>query len=354
MRAAVMRGARIEVETLDEPVPEEGQVLLAPLATGICGSDLHMRTRVSEAAARGRLSSVTPGHEFAAELLAAGPDTRPRFALGSLVTAIPFAATPEGSDTVGMSPVRPGGLATRMVVEESSLFLVPDGMPAERAALTEPLAVGVHAVGLANRHTTGPHVVIGCGPIGLAVILSLRAAGRGPIIASDLSPERRAAAAALGADVVLETTGGSPFDRLSDFGFLEAQISPLLPAEAAAPPAGITVFECVGAPGLIEDVLRWAPRHSHAVIVGVCPGEDSITPVLGITKELTLEFSFAYRPDEFRRSLELIASNGPLVETLITSRVGLGETEGAFDRLASHPSEIKILVEPGRESARRA
>ncbi len=348
MRAAVMRGGRIGVETLEAPVPAEGEVLLAPLATGICGSDLHMRERLSEAAARGPLPSVIPGHEFAAELLEAGPGTTSRFAAGSLVTAIPFAATPEGSDTVGMSPDRPGGLATRIVVEESSLFLVPDGIPATRAALTEPLAVGVHAVGLANRHASGPQVVIGCGPIGLAVILSLRAAGRGPIIASDLSPERRHAATALGADLVLETTGGSPYDRLPDFGFLEATISPLLPQDATTQPAGITVFECVGAPGLIEDILRWAPCHSHAVIVGVCPGEDSFTPVLGITKELTLEFSFAYRPEEFGRALDLIASNGSLVDTLITSRVALEESEAAFDRLASQPREIKILVEPGQ------
>ena len=340
MRAAVMRGGQIDVETPDDPAPDEGEVLLAPLATGICGSDLHMRERLAAAADRGPLPSVIPGHEFCAELLAAGPDTTPRFALGSLVTAIPFAATPEGSDTVGMSPLRPGGLATRMVVEESSLFLVPDGIPATRAALTEPLAVGVHAVGLATRHTDGPHVVIGCGPVGLAVILSLRANGRGPIIASDPSPERRAAATALGADVVLDPTTASPYERVADFGFLEAQISPLLPRDTAAQPAGITVFECVGAPGLIEDILRWAPRHSHAVIVGVCPGEDTITPVLGITREITLEFSFAYRPDEFGRSLELIASNGPLVDTLVTSRVALEETEAAFDRLASMPSEI--------------
>lgn len=348
MRAAVMRGGRIEVEALPDPEPGPGQVLLAPLATGICGSDLHMRERLSEAAARGPLPPVTPGHEFAAKLLATGPDTSPRFALGSLVTTIPFAATPEGSDTVGMSPARPGGLATRAVVEESSLFLVPDGIPAAGAALTEPLAVGVHAVGLANRHTTGPHIVIGCGPIGLSVILSLRAAGRGPIIATDRSPERRAAASALGADIVLGTIGGSPFERVADFGFLEAQISPLLPADAKSPPAGISVFECVGAPGIIEDILRWAPRHSHVVIVGVCPGEDSITPVLGITKELMLEFSFAYRPEEFGRALDLIASNGGLVDSLVTSRVALEETESAFDRLASHPSEIKILVEPDR------
>jgi len=346
MRAVVMRGGQIAVEDAADPVPGGGQVLLAPLATGICGSDLHMRERL--AAVGSEAPPIIPGHEFAAELLAAGPGTTPRFALGSLVTAIPFAATPEGYDTVGMSPLRPGGLATRAVVEESSLVLVPDGIPATRAALTEPLAVGVHAVGLANRHTAGPHIVIGCGPIGLAVILSLRAAGRGPIIASDPSPERRAAATALGADVVLEGTGGSPYDRLPDFDFLEAAISPLLPADATGPPAGITVFECVGAPRLIENVLRWAPRHSHAVIVGVCPGEDSITPVLAITKELTLEFSFAYRPDEFARSLDLIASNGALVDTLITSRVPLAETGAAFDRLASQPSEIKILVEPNQ------
>lgn len=347
MQAAVMRGARIEVETLEDPVPAEGQVLLAPLATGICGSDLHMRERIA-AANDPAAPPIIPGHEFAAELIGLGPGTTSRFALGSTVTTLPFTDTAEGSKTIGMAPGFGGGLATRTVVEESSLFLVPDGVPATRAALTEPLAVGVHAVGLANRHPQGPNLVIGCGPIGLAVIVALRTGNRGPIIASDLSPERRAAAEALGADIVVDPAVGSPHDHWQHFGFLEAAVSPLLPPNADAKPAGVTIFECVGAAGIIEGILGAAPRHSHLIVVGVCPGEDSITPVLGITKELTLEFSFAYRPEEFGRSVDLIASNGPLVDTLITSRVTLEETEAAFDRLASQPSEIKILVEPNQ------
>ena len=347
MRAAVMRGGRITVETLEDPTPGPGEVLLAPLATGICGSDLHMRERLAAAGDPSEVPPVIPGHEFAAELLAVGPDTSSRFALGSLVTAVPFTDSPEGAKTVGMAPGYAGGLATRAVVEERSLFLVPDGVPAARAALTEPLAVGIHATGLANRHTEGPHLVIGCGPIGLAVITALRTSGRGPIIASDPSPERRAAATALGVDVVVDPGVESPHDRWQQFGFLEAAISPLLPPDTG-PPTGVTIFECVGAPGLIQDLLEHAPRHSHIVVVGVCPGTDSITPVLGITRELTLEFSFAYRPEEFGRALELIAANGDLVDSLITSRVALEDTEAAFDRLASQPSEIKILVEPNR------
>jgi len=131
---------------------------------------------------------------------------------------------------------------------------------------------------------------------------------------------------------------------------------------AAAMRAGLNPMVCVGereserdageaesvVVEQIESVLAGAPRHSHIIVVGVCPGADTFTPVVAITKELTLEFSFAYRPDEFARSLDLIVSSPSLVDTLVTSRVALEETASAFDRLASQPSEIKILVEPGR------
>jgi threonine dehydrogenase-like Zn-dependent dehydrogenase len=350
MRAAILRGADIAVEQLDDPVPGPDQLLLAPIATGICGSDLHA------VAARRALpdpSSAPPivmGHEFCAEVVAAGSGTDGAPPPGTRVVAIPFAASEAGLVTIGLSPNRTGGLATRVVMEAGSLLPVPDAVPSDHAALTEPLAVGLHAANLAMRQREAPAVVIGCGPIGLAVIFALRAHGRGPIVAADPSAPRRAAAEALGADLVLDPASASPFDALEGFGFTEAPISPLLdgPPGPGGHPAGITVFECVGAPGLINDLMTRAPRHTHVVVVGVCPGVDQITPLLGITKELTLEFSFAYRPSEVAAALDLIAQYPDRVAPLITARLPLDATADAFAQLASEPRQIKILIEPHR------
>ena len=88
------------------------------------------------------------------------------------------------------------------------------------------------------------------------------------------------------------------------------------------------------------------PPHSHVVVAGVCPHEQKLTPLYGILRELTLEFSFAYRPEEFAAALALIEAHPDKVARLITSRQPLANTEAAFDALAKNPSEIKILIDP--------
>src|SRR5207302_5317893 len=95
--------------------------------------------------------------------------------------------------------------------EEALMMPVPDGLALEIAALTEPLAVGLHAVRRGDVGKRTVAIVIGCGPIGLAVILLLKAKGVGTVVASDYSAGRRALAGACGADVVLDPACDSPF-----------------------------------------------------------------------------------------------------------------------------------------------
>ena len=85
---------------------------------------------------------------------------------------------------------------------------------------------------------------------------------------------------------------------------------------------------------------------SHIIVVGVCPHEDTLTPYEGIVRELTLEFSFAYRPHEFGEALGLLQSHSELAARLITSRQPLASIEAAFDSLAANPHEIKVLINP--------
>ena len=87
---------------------------------------------------------------------------------------------------------------------------MPDSLPTDLAALTEPLAVGEHAVGLARLQPGQPCLVVGCGPVGLAVIAALKGRGHGPVLAADFSPTRRRLAEAFGADEVID-----PADRLA-------------------------------------------------------------------------------------------------------------------------------------------
>lgn len=351
MRAAVLQGSKITVETLPDPRPGPGQLLVAPLLTGICGSDLHHRARAIDLEAatpvdqHDRLPKFVPGHEFSATLVEIGPHANTASRPGDRVTALPFTHGAGGFEVIGLSPLHSGGLATLCLVDAERCFQVPDGVPSSLAALTEPLAVGLHAANLANR-APGPNLVIGCGPVGLAVIIALARQGRGPIIAADFSARRREAAGAVGADIVLDPGEESPFARWEEVGFTPSPPSPLLDRAFKGLPPGVNIFECVGAPGLIDQVVKAAPRHSHVIVVGVCAHEDKLTPREAILSELTLDFSFAYRPEEFAAALDAIAQHPARAEILVTSTLPLDQTRAAFERLADRPEEIKVLIDP--------
>ncbi|MBV1885875.1 MAG: zinc-binding dehydrogenase [Parvibaculaceae bacterium] len=355
MRAAVIQGSQIRIDTLPDPVPMEGKVLLAPTFTGICGSDLHLRQAMKDVEAatpeqnREQLPIIVPGHEFSGTFVEAGPQSTTTFRPGDRLTAIPFTHGHLGEPfaTIGLSPVHNGGLADYCLVDEDRVFSIPDEVSNELAALAEPLAVGLHAVNLAKRNL-GPNIVIGCGPVGLSVILSLKAQGRGPILAADFSPERRAVAALLGADIVVDPSQDSPYEHWEDLQFNPSPASPLLAREFSGHPPGSNIFECVGVPGVIEQVINNVPQHSHVIIVGVCSHVDKVTPLAAIIREITLEFSFAYQPGEFAASLEMIKNNQNLVGNMITAKFALSDTAKAFDQLTDNIDQIKVLVEPGR------
>lgn len=348
MRAATFQGKAFTVRDMPDPSPAAGQLLVRPIFTGICGSDLSLRKQLSALADTlppEHLPIIIPGHEFSAEIIGIAPGTDTRLKAGDLITGLPFTHTHEGPQTIGISPGHGGGLATLTCMDAVRSFRIPEGVPADLAALTEPLSVGLHAANLAARNA-GPNVVIGCGPVGLAVILALSLAGRGPILAADFSPERRKAAAALGADIVIDPAADSAFTHWDDLGLTPHPMSPLLAREFRGLPPGANIFECTGAPGLIDQVIKGAPPHSHIIVAGVCPHEEKLTPLDGILRELTLEFSFAYRPEEFAAALKTIEAHPAKAARLITSRQPLANTEAAFDSLAKNPSEIKILIDP--------
>ena len=106
------------------------------------------------------------------------------------------------------------------------------------------------------------------------------------------------------------------------------------------------IFECVGVPGMLQQILKGAPAGARVVVVGVCMEDDRIKPMLAIVKELQLQFVLGYTPEEFAESLAAIADGKIDVAPLITGRVGLDGVAGAFEALANPEAHAKILVEP--------
>jgi threonine dehydrogenase-like Zn-dependent dehydrogenase len=130
---------------------------------------------------------IIMGHEFCGEVLEMGPDTVGP-APGRSSCRSPSSCRPAGVHQLAYNNDFPGGFAEYMLLAAPLMLEVPNGLDARRAALTEPLAVGLHAVAKSGATPADGAVVVGCGPVGLAVIAGLRLAGVETIVAADLSP----------------------------------------------------------------------------------------------------------------------------------------------------------------------
>ena len=252
---------------------------------------------------------------------------------------------------IGYSNTNVGAYAERLLLSEDFLIEVPDHVSSEMAALTEPLSIGVHALAKADLKGGEVPLVIGCGPIGLAVIAALAWKGVHPIIASDYSSKRRDLALQLGADVVLDPAEVSPFKTWEEHAKLSPTEIARLPLSLnpATPMKPAVIFECVGVPGVIQGIIEGAPQAARIVVVGVCMEADRQIPMFACYKELSLQYVLGCTPEEFSQSLDLIAGGTVNAGAMISGKVGLSEVAGAFAELASPNRHIKILVEPWRQ-----
>jgi threonine dehydrogenase-like Zn-dependent dehydrogenase len=353
MRAVIRRNGRLVVDEMADPVPGPGQVLVKTLVCGICGSDLHaldhydhmidLTERLGGFSQMKKGADTVFGHEFCCEVIeAAGP-----FKAGDKVVSLPGLMSADGFESIGYSSRIPGGFAQEMLLSEMLMLPVPNGLSAEHAALTEPLAVGEHAVAMGDPGPDHVFMVIGCGPVGLAVIASLKARGLGPVIATDFSAERRAAAETMGADRIVDPAKVSPHASWADFKVPMTRAEAMMAAMAGGPVKRPLVFECVGAPGLIQALAEAAPAGTRIVVAGVCMETDRTEPLTFITKEIELRYVFGYSREEFAASLANLAEGRTGYSGIITGVVGLEATPDAFVRLQTDKSQIKILVAPG-------
>jgi threonine dehydrogenase-like Zn-dependent dehydrogenase len=328
---------------MDDPVPGPGDALVAVKACGICGSDLHALHYADELVAITReigqeltfdpARDFVMGHEFTAEVLELGPmtDGAPVKA-GDLVTSLPIAMTPTGVEPVGAySNVYNGGYAEKMRLSAGLCMKVPNGLDQRRAALTEPMSVGRHAVARAAVTPAESAVVLGAGPVGLAVVAELRRSKIETIVVSDFSPRRRAVALAMGATVAVDPAREDPVEALTA-------------ADARRVPV---VFDAIGVPGTLEAVIKAAPAMGRVCVVGSCMQPDTVRPLVAQAKQLTIVFSFAYDPFEFGDTLRAIAEGEIDVAPMITGTCGVDGVPAAFDALGKPEEHVKILVEPG-------
>ncbi len=378
MKAVACQRSELDLVDLPDPEPAEGQVVIDVLRCGICGSDLHARHDadqaadvLAEAGYDGFMRSdqrVVFGHEFCGEVADYGPKSRRKIAAGTPVVALPLRRRGDEVHAIGLSAAAPGAYAEQVVVEESMMLPVPNGLPPEMSALTEPMAVGWHAVRRGEVKKGDVAIVIGCGPVGLAVICMLKAHGVHTVVASDLSRGRRELATACGADVVVDPGDGSPYEAAGERHYLKTvpaaeelaigtmekltrlPVSPPHVMRAAeklgVKPKHPVIFECVGVPGIIDGIIGSAPLFSRVVVVGVCMSPDKLRPAMAVNKEIDLRFVVGYTPLEFRDTLHMLAEGKVNAAPLVTGTVGLPGVANAFDALGDPEAHAKILIDP--------
>jgi (R,R)-butanediol dehydrogenase/meso-butanediol dehydrogenase/diacetyl reductase len=329
MRAVVVAGPRrLAVETVPDPTPEPGQAVVRVAACGICGSDLHVHQL-------GYLPAGSIlGHEFCGEVVEAAGG----LASGERVCVLPALScgrcercrTGLGMYCAEQRPLglgqAAGAFAEYVAIAPHHAVRLPQGIDDEHGALVEPLAVARHAVDVARLAPGERCVVVGAGPIGLALVLWARLAGAREVIVSERSPGRRALAEGIGARVVDPAAG-----RL---------------AEAVGPDGADVVFEAVGAPGLVQECIEHARFRGRVVVVGVCIGPDRFQPSSAVLKEVELRFTLAYERRDFERTLDHIARGTLRPAALVTDRIGLDGVPAAFEALEQPASSGKVLVRP--------
>ncbi|MDH6521926.1 threonine dehydrogenase-like Zn-dependent dehydrogenase [Streptomyces sp. SAI-135] len=349
MRAAVMQSGKIFTTDLPDPVPGPGQLLVAPIAVGVCGSDLsawqHTDDFLAAHQETGALGEVFDpdrplvlGHEFTARVVEVGEGAE-GYAVGDELVVLPGVTAPDGRvHTVGYANDYPGGLAERSVVWAYGHLRIPAGVDPVLAAVTEPLATGVNGVLRAGVHPADGALVTGVGPVGLGTVIELAARGVAPIVVSDPSAARRRIALAYGAHLAVDPLRDDPVEAWR---------------AAAQGARRLHVIEASGARGLLASLMASAPAHSRISVIGAGMRPEEIRPVVGVLKNTAIEFvggpgigESGYRA--FGRAFEHLREGRFDPALMVTGYTGLEGAAEVFNALRPGSPEaiehVKILV----------
>ncbi len=351
MRAVILRRGQLAVSDVPEPAPGPDQLLVVPIATGVCGSDLSAWQHTEDFLAAHRDAGVEGGrfdpdqdlvlgHEFTSRVVALG-DGVTGYAVGDLLVTLPWVRDSRGVvRTVGYSNDYPGGLAERAVVQAGGHMRIPAGVDPVTAAVTEPLATGVNAVLRSRVTPPAGALVTGAGPVGLGAVALLAERKIHPLLVSDPSPQRRALAMRFGADQAVDPQHADPVAAWR--ALAEGQ-------------QRLYVFEASGRLGLLHELICRVPPHTCFFVAGACMELDVIRPVMAVMKNISVTFLTAQDWDEdeytaFRVTFDRVADGRIDAAALVTGYAGFDGVPGLFADLRPadpHAIEhVKVLVRP--------
>jgi len=347
MKAATFAevGAPLEIGLVPDPEPRSGELLIAVGNCGICGTDLHWtENRSTDGGWRNLKPGAVLGHEFAGEVLEVGRDLKARFKPGDSVCALPFIGCGQceacltgriyrcpQADTRA-TPTLHGAYAELARVGGTEAISLPAGIDHAAGALVEPLAVGLAAVERARLTPSASVLVMGAGPVGLAVALWSRFLGARNVIVSDMVSSRAERAAQFGATDYIDASTEVVKERLQrDLG-----------------KAPDVVFECVGVPGTLGQAVDYVANDGVLVVAGLCMGTDTFLPTVALLKAIDIRFTMCYEKRHFEVIVDHLAAGRIDVSKFVTDTVGFDTFADRFESLKSAGSDIKVLLDPRR------
>jgi len=333
MRAVTFQALHrpLTVDTVPDPVPGEGEVVVKVDRCGICGSDLHM----TEDPAYGCKHGDVLGHEFAGEVVGRGKDVD-GLKTGDLVSVIPLKSCGKCEHCrkgevqwCAEFGLQGGGYAEYAVTRPNQCIRLPADLSLADGAIVEPLAVALHGLNLSGMKAGDKVLVLGAGPIGLAVAFWAKRLGAAKVAVQDIAEFQRDRALGMGADV-----------------FVVDPEDPVGSAERGLGGKADIVFECVGIPGLIARAVDQVKPRGTILLLGLCTQPDTFNSFAMLSKEVKLVTSAFFTRQEYEAALDALTEGAAEPRLLVTDTISLSDTPGVFESLKRRTEQCKVLIAP--------
>ena len=333
MKAVTFQGLHtpLKFEDIADPAPADGEVVVKVGRCGICGSDLHM----TEDAAYGCQHGDVLGHEFAGEVVALGKGVTTQ-KVGDLVSVIPLKSCGhcehcrkgEVQWCSGFG-LQGGGYAEYAVTRPNQCVTLPSGLTLADGALIEPLAVALHGINLSGLKTGDKVLVLGAGPIGLAVAFWARRYGAAQVVVQDIARFQEQRALDMGADA-----------------FVVDPADPVGSAERALGGKADIVFECVGVPGLIAQAVDQVRPRGTILLLGLCTRPDTFNSFAMLSKEVKLVTSAFFTVPEYEASLAALEQGALAPRLMVTGTIALPDVPTVYEALKRRTEQCKVMIAP--------
>ena len=330
MKAAIYAGGGqpVTIETIADPEPRPGDLLVRIHRCGICGTDLSMT--------KGGMWDYAPGqfgHEYSGEVVAVGSEVS-GFRTGDIISVLPSGACGHCAGCAGGNHIMCYGGEGAMFgfsefarVPASVAVKLPSTLSAEDGALVEPLAVSLYGVRMSRIQAGDRVLVLGGGTVALYAIYWARRLGAGRVVAMSRSDRRRDLCEQMGADAfipygdnevgeVVETLGGPPD----------------------------VVYECVGSEGMLMKAVSHASIYGKVVSLGFCTGPDPVIPAMASYKCVTMQFLVGYAMRDFLYIADHMDKGHIDPKLIVTNQIPLVQLPAMFDTLRGPNHETKVHV----------